>query len=132
MHFSIIVRKVREKGFIGTLKALTWRGFRLINLCAYYYYSHKPINQKLIVMESEGDLSDNSYAFFDYMNKQGFLGKYHVVWMVDNLEKSRSNKFPNTSFCMKSPKYIDIKWAKALAVCHWFIYDHCDLMGGAS
>lgn len=123
--------KLKEHGFSGTAKSVYMRGVSAINKAAYYAYQKKyPVDDRLIVMESEGDLSDNAYALYDYMRANGYLKKYHVVWLVDNIEgaKKRKERFPNTIFVQKRPIRLNKRWAEVLATCKWYIYDHCNLM----
>lgn len=123
--------KLKEHGFSGTAKSVYMRGVSAINKAAYYAYQKKyPVDDRLIVMESEGDLSDNAYALYDYMRANGYLKKYHVVWLVDNIEgaKKRKERFPNTIFVQKRPIRLNKKWAEVLATCKWYIYDHCNLL----
>lgn len=128
MKISVIIHKIKEKGIEGSIRAVLKRFCWKVNFCFFYIYRCLPMENYWIVMESEGDLSDNSYALFDYMMKNGYLQKYHVIWMVDDVKKAREKTFPNAEFCTKFPDTINIRWAKALAFMHWFIYDHCNLM----
>lgn len=128
MKISVVIHKLKEKGVGGTVKAIVKRFCWKVNSCFFYIYRCLPMEENWIVMESEGDLSDNSYALFDYMMKNGYLQKYHIIWMVDDVKKAEEKNFPNTEFCTKFPDTINIKWAKTLARMHWFIYDHCNLM----
>ena len=75
---------------------------KLNNYYFYHYQKKLPIQENLIVMESEGDLSDHAYALYDYMRENGYLKKYQVVWLVDNISVSRKENFPNTSFVYKN------------------------------
>lgn len=100
---------------------------KLINTIMYYYYLLFPINNYLIVMESEPDLSDNTYALFHYMSRNNYLKKYKVVWLVENLESAKKS-YHNVKFLNKYPKKIDIERSKYLATCKYYIYDHCNVM----
>lgn len=130
-----IVKKIREHGIRNSVDIiLKYRIFPLINKIIYYICWIAPINKNLIVMESEGDLSDNAYAFYDYMSHNGFLKKYKVVWLVDDLgnakKNGRDNCFENTEFAIKVPTNIQPKRSFYLATCKWYIYDHCNLYDG--
>lgn len=46
-------------------------------------YRFAPINENLFVFQSEGDFWDNAYALFEYMVKNGYNKKYHLVWLVN-------------------------------------------------
>ena len=121
------LNKIKKHGFIGTIKAVGHRYTKLINVLAYYISWIFPINNELIVMESEGDLSDNAYALYDYMLNNGYLKRYKVVWLVDDVEKAKKRKFPNTTFVKKTLANIDFKRSYYLGTCRRYIYDHCNL-----
>lgn len=92
------------------------------------------MDEHLIVMESEGDLSDNAFALYDYMRHNNYLKKYHVAWLVDHVDEARAlqqkrpEDFPNTEFVQKVPQKVNRRWAEVLSTCKWYIYDHCNLL----
>lgn len=93
-----------------------------------------PLNDSLIVIESEGDLSDNAYALYDYLRDKGYLDRYQVVWAVDDVLRAKQlvseapGQWTNTFFVSKALDAYDHNLAFALATCKWFIYDHSNLM----
>lgn len=119
-----IIEKIHDFGFAGFIKAVFERGIRILNNTMVYMLRIFPINTFLVVLESEGDLSDNAYALYNYMNLNGYLKKYRIVWLVDDLESARKNKWENTSFELKNPVKICFNRNFALATCKWYIYDH--------
>lgn len=130
MKLTWVIKKIHEKGLSGTWKAFTYRLVMLPEKALVSWYQKRyPIQQNLILLESDGDLMDNGYALFDYMNHNGYLKKYHVVWMVTDVDRAAKNKFPNTEYLPKLPGGIDWKWAKIVATCQWNIFDHNNVMG---
>lgn len=123
-----LIKKIRSHGFRGTVKALSFRISRVINNVFYYLARVIPVSDRLIVMESEGDLSDNAYALYDYMLQNGYLEKYRIVWLVDNVKKAKKNSFPNTDYVKKYPYVVSYKRSRYLATCKWYIYDHCNVL----
>lgn len=138
-----LMEKVRKYGFIGSFQhapvAISYRVQAARYRHVFGQYQNEPIDERLIVLESEGDLSDNAYALYDYMREAGYLERYRVVWAVDDLEAAQKLKtehpdeWPNTEFVRKYPSGvrqtgIQSDCAKALATCKWFIYDHNNLM----
>lgn len=99
-----------------------------LNILLYKCYQRKPINNNLIVFESEGDLSDNSYALYSYMQRNGYLKKYHVVWLVEDVDKACKNEHCNTEFIYKWPTRFNPKWSKTMSTAKWYIYDHCNVI----
>lgn len=122
-----VLEKIKKRGFIGTIKAVGCRCASLINILAYYVFRIFPVNNKLIVMESEGDLSDNAYALYDYMLNNGYLERYKVVWLVDDVKEAKKRNFPNTTFVKKALSKVNFKRSYYLATCRRYIYDHCNL-----
>lgn len=138
-----LAEKIRKYGVAGSLrrapKAVRYRVDSSLYRCEYERFQREPIDERLIVLESEGDLSDNAYALYDYMRQAGYLERYHVVWAVDDLGAARRLKaaeperWPNTEFVRKYPSGlimggVNEECARALATCRWFIYDHNNLM----
>ena len=94
-------------------------------------WQKKPIDDSLIVFESEGDMSDNAYALYNYLRNNGYLKKYKAVWLVDDTNKYRNCSFGNTEFFKKFPYKTEPKRAKYLGTCKYYIYDHCNMLRDA-
>lgn len=135
--------KIQKYGFVGSLRraprSLMYRADAALYRRAYERYQKEPVDERLIVLESEGDLSDNAYALYDYMREAGYLERYRVVWAVDDLEaawrlkEAEPERWPNTEFVRKYPSGlphggVNYACARALATCRWFVYDHNNLM----
>ena len=85
-----IIHKIKKHGLAGSMKVVGLHVAVAINNKWFSYYKkHSPMDEQLIVMESEGDLSDNAFAIYDYMRHTGYLKKYHVAWLVDHVEEAR-------------------------------------------
>lgn len=123
-----VLRKIKAKGLYGCLRFVNIKLIRIFNYFMFNYYDLFPIDKNSIVLESEGDCCDNAYALFDYMQNNGYLKKYKVTWLVEHpecFEESSMIKFVQKQINSKlTPKTI-----KALSTCHWYIYDHCDILG---
>ena len=98
------------------------------NIALIFLFRIFPIDPKLIVLESEGDLSDNAFALYEYMKTNGYLNKYRVVWLVEDVKATNELKYENTAFVEKLPQKITVKRSKYLATCKYYIYDHCNLL----
>ena len=130
-----LLQKIKKHGIAGSMKVVEFHAATAFNNKWFYYYKkHRPMDEHLIVMESEGDLSDNAFALYDYMRHNNYLKKYHVAWLVDHedearvLQQKRPEDFPNTEFVQKVPQKVNRRWAEVLATCKWYIYDHCNLL----
>ena len=100
-----ILQKIKKHGIAGSIQVVGLHAATAFNNKLFYYYKkHRPMDEHLIVMESEGDLSDNAFALYDYMRHNNYLKKYHVAWLVDHVDEARAlqqkkpEDFPNTEF----------------------------------
>ena len=120
------------KSYSGSLlmKKVHSHFVRLINKVLYTVFLICKINPGLILFESEGDMSDNSYALYEYLQKNGLLKEYTVVWLVSNYKTSFSNRYRNVFFELKTPESISVRRAKFLATARYYIFDHSNLYDG--
>ena len=89
-------------------------------------FSFFPINENLILFESEGDLSDNSFALYDYMKKNGYFEKYQAIWLVKkNDPLINYNKYQTVP---KWTHWIDIHRLYILSTSKYSIYDHSNVL----
>lgn len=130
-----ILQKIKRHGIAGSIQVVGLHVATAFNNKWFYYYKkHRPVDEHLIVMESEGDLSDNAFALYDYMRHNNYLKKYHVAWLVDHVDEARAlqqkrpEDFPDTEFVQKVPQKVNRRWAEVLSTCKWYIYDHCNLL----
>ena len=112
-------------------KGISKRISNPINKMLIKRWQKKPIDDSLIVFESEGDMSDNAYALYNYLRNNGYLKKYKAVWLVDDINKYRNCSFGNTEFFKKFPYKTEPKRAKYLGTCKYYIYDHCNMLRDA-
>lgn len=119
-----IISKIKKYGLRKSMKFGFIKMKIGINKLFFEFGKMFPVCPNLIVMESEGDLSDNAFALYDYMRTNGYLNKYRVIWLVDNTPKLSSLNFQNTRFDIKAPDKINFKRQFHLSRAHWYIYDH--------
>ena len=98
----------------------------LINHFFFSFFSLFPINDKQVVLESDGDLSDNSFALYDYMQKNGYLKNYKIIWLI--YDRNNVFKKKNVSFAIKKINTPNPKMMYSLATCKFYIYDHSNYM----
>lgn len=99
---------------------------RFLYKLIYAFYRLFPVDENMIVLESEGDFCDNSYALYEYMLKNGYLEKYHVYFLVAHPENFSEYKLKNTSFISKSYGLRHFEVFRALAQCKYCIYTHAN------
>lgn len=78
-----------------------------------------------VLFESEGDFSDNTYALYDYLKKNGYFeSKYRAVWLVDNVKTGRDD-----CICIKkNTKFPNLKRLYYIATSRNYIYDHKNVL----
>ncbi len=87
-----------------------------INALFSIFKTFVPIDEKLMIFESEGDFTDNAYALYKEFQSFGLEGKYRFVWAVDGDHDNgietikKSLKYPRTLLYLAKAKH--------------FIYDH--------
>lgn len=97
--------------------------FGLINRIWFKLLCVKPIDEKLIVLESNDDCCDNAYAFFDYLRSTGISDEYCIVWLVDHKENFHDTS--RVKYVRKRPHPLyDSDTINALVTCKWYIFDH--------
>ena len=119
-----LINKLREKGLRGLWGGVARRIGEPLNRSVYRRWSKKPVQENLILLESEGDFCDNAYALYDHMRQKGYLEEYEVCWLVDDPTNPRFRDLPNTRFLSKRTDRYNPELMKAMAQCRWFIYDH--------
>ena len=123
-----LIQTIRKHGVKDSLKVVGGKVSQSINRTLFYAFRICPIDKTRVVLESEGDLCDNTYALYDYMRREGYLEKYHIIWMVNDLDHAKREIGTHTSFVSKSAEKIQAKRSYYLATCGWHIYDHCNMM----
>ena len=84
-----------------------------------------PMNDE-IVLESNPDMTCNTYALYQYFLKKGLNSKYKLTWVVDDPEQFRDIRIKNVSFIKRNPSnpvdrmklYVRINRAKAAIACN--------------
>lgn len=102
---------------------LKFRSF--IELILLKIFQHIKLKENYIVLESEGDFTDNIRAFYDYLIGNHINEQYRLIWVVHTTRKFQ-NKIheKNVRFISRFHKGIRIKAAYYNAVSKWFIVSH--------
>ena len=122
----VLLHKLKGKSFGDLFSCFSNSFFGLINRLWFKLLCVKPIDEKLIVFESNDDCCDNAYALFDYLNTTTGYEDYHFVWLVDHKENFKNNN--KIKYVTKRPHpFFSYDTMKALVSCKWFIYDHVNV-----
>ena len=123
-----LLDKIKKHGVAGSLRIARQYAVDAANNAVFRLCKCFPINPNRIVLESEGDLSDNAYALYEELRRSGSLDRYQVVWLVDHVAEARSKVGPHTRCCVKRPASFRPVRSYLLATCRWYLYDHCNMM----
>ena len=122
-----IIQKIKEKGLLHCVDS----AFRIVsfeitdsinNLLFFLAKSCFPIKENRIVLESEGDYSDNGQALYAYMRDHGYLERYEVIWLAS--EPGILKKRYGLKACKRQTTSIHWSTNYYLATCKYYIYDH--------
>lgn len=95
---------------------------RKVDIFMQICFSIFPIDEYCIVLESEGDFTDNIRAFYEYMIKNPNAGKYKIIWMVHNPAQYQAPN--NVKFVSRFGAKIHIKADYYTARCKYYIVSH--------
>ena len=71
---------------------------RIIRKMAESIFQSKWYPNKKILLESDPDLSCQTYPVFEYMLKQGLIKKYKLIWLVYDKKKYKDVHIKNVKF----------------------------------
>lgn len=108
------------------MKIILRIGKKIVEDFLFRFFCLFPINEKLILFESEGDLADNSYALYDYMKKNGYFDKYRAVWIV-NKDEPLIN-YSSYETILKWTHGVSLRRLYLLATCKYSICDHTNVL----
>ncbi len=96
-----------------------------IDLILLKIFQHIKLRKNYILLESEGDFTDNIRAFYDYMIENQINEYYHLIWVVHTPRKLRNKIYEkNVRFISRFHRGIHIKAMYYNAVAKWFIVSH--------
>ena len=126
-----IIDKIKCYGILTSIKKIPSFALHMVIKCysdiVFKWYRGIPIDEHSIVLESEGDCCDNAYALFDYLQKNGYLEKYKITWLVSHPKNFKDEM--EIKYVQKNVwRFFTKETIKELSTCRWYIYDHCDLL----
>ncbi len=96
-----------------------------MNLKLLKFFQHIKLKENYIVLESEGDFTDNIRAFYDYMIENQINENYRLIWVVHNPRKYQKKIHEeNVRFISRFHIGIHIKAMYYNAVSKWFVVSH--------
>ena len=83
--------------------------------------------KNIVVFECESDMDDNPRALYEYMLQNNMEKKYHLVWIVKNIDFCRKNyAHKNVEFISRSDYRLKskIRFNYIFATAKWFVFSH--------
>ncbi len=97
---------------------------QVIRKLAESVFQSKWYPNKKILLESEPDLSCQTYPVFEYMLEQGLNKKYKLIWLVCDKENYKDVHIKNVKFVNFTPKnwWEKFCWMYRLCTCRAMLY----------
>lgn len=95
----------------------------LIVICSLF-----PIDKKMIIFESCGEIKDNSKSLYEELLKLKLNEKYKIVWLVNDVKKYKNSKYANKNviFVKKLPQNNkNLKFVYYCCRAKYCFYTHC-------
>lgn len=122
MNFINYLKLIKKRGVIGIFKSIFRRISNIIGISVTYIIkSIVPLKNNYIVLESEGDFTDNVRVFYEYMIQNEFNNKYKLIWIVHEPQKYK--KVNNVKFISRY-SFLNLKMNYYCAISKFFIFSH--------
>lgn len=119
---SRLNQKLKKEGLTGVLLNVYSKCIQLIDFIIICFFKCMPICNNMIVLESEGDYTDNIRTFYDYLLKNKCNEKYKIIWFVHDPKKYKKEK--NVEFVSRFHKGVHFKANYYIAISKFFIFSH--------
>ena len=109
-------KKIKEEGLAGSALYYLGRFFSKTELALVgkWFGSHGKLRSNCIVLKNRTmqDMTDNPWAFYEYLIRNKLNEKYQIIWMVSDKKKCQRLKCKNVKFVTAENKY---GWSSPLA-----------------
>lgn len=95
---------------------------RILEKAVFRFFYIFPIKKHQILFESEPDLTDNSFAFYEFLSEKEQYKSYRLIWLVESSYEGDSEHI------YKWHHGISIKRLYYLATSKYFIFDHNNIL----
>ena len=116
------VEKIRKHGIVGSFRIVQNGLCKPIRPLFYSLFRFLPIDEKLIIFESQPDFYDNAWALYQYLRGRH---KYRFVWIVVNPKLYA--KTQDTLFVSRYGSGLRLKAYWYYSRAKYNIYTHCTL-----
>lgn len=121
-----IKKVIMSDGVVGFLKKCLNRFkkiiFNFINSIFINFFRLLPLKQNYIILESEGDYTDNVLTIYNYLVNNEYTKKYKLIWFVHN--PAIYPKAKNVLFISRFYSYFNIKADYYIGVSKFFVFSH--------
>lgn len=94
----------------------------IIDSILIFLFRFLPVKSNYIVLESEGDYTDNIKVFYDYLLSKNINKEYKLIWFVH--EPSSYQKIENVYFISRFNKIFNFRAMYYSARAKYFIFSH--------
>lgn len=112
-------KTIAEKGFWGAIVNFITK---ILDRFFLQIFRLLPIKSNYIVLESEGDFTDNIRVFYDYLIANDYNKTYRIIWIVHEPKKYKKEK--NVIFISRFNKGINIKADYYAGISKYFVFSH--------
>lgn len=121
-----IKKTFKKDGLKGFLFKLIKNTIRIIcvpiNKLSINFFRLLPIKENYIILESQGDFTDNVKVFYDYLITNSYNKKYKLIWFVHNPKEYK--KIENVRFISRFHNGIHIRANYYIGVSKFFVFSH--------
>lgn len=110
------------KKLISLLYKLLQKLTYAINRIVIVILHRLPIKNNFIVLESEGDYTDNIYTFYEYLIDNKYNDRYKLIWIVH--EPKNYPQVPNVEFVSRFHIGVHFKFDYYIAISKYFLFSH--------
>jgi len=114
--------KIRKHGVSGSFRIMLNAICRPIRPKVYALFRRLPLDERLIVFESEPDFSDNTWALYQYLRARN---RFRFVWVVSYPDRYQST--PDTRFVSRLGPGLRLKSYYYHSRAAHLIFSHCTL-----
>lgn len=120
---NIYGSKMADKMIFGRM----WYKAVSLPLIKLILKTHRNSGKKNILFDTSPDFNGNGKALFDYMKEQGIIGRYRVIWLVDNPREYKMYKTRYVKFVKRCSDYTGfhkVKCYRAILKSRYVFFSH--------
>jgi len=116
------IKRTKNRGLLNILKIIDLKVIKKIDRLFVKTFSIFKTDEKCIVLESQGDYTDNIKVFYDYMVKNKLNDDYKLIWIVHN--PKNYEPVSNVKFVSRFHYGIHVKLDYYIATAKFIVFSH--------